>query len=211
MKPNTKTKVVIIEDDPIIRNGYHYLINGTGDCFVSNSYGSVEEALKGIKNDFPDVILLDIDFTGINGIEAIPLLRKNHPGAYVLILTVCDSENLVFEALRNGASGYLTKNISSEIIVSSIREVMEGGAPMSASIARMVIKSFQKNLDSPLSKREEQVLELISTGKSRTHIAGELFIEPCTVKTHIKNIYVKLEVHSKEDALKIAREHNLIK
>ncbi|MFI5136229.1 MAG: response regulator [Sphingobacteriales bacterium] len=211
MSLHTKTKVVIIEDDPVIRNGYHCLINGAEDCFVTNSYGSVEEAIKGIKNDFPDVILLDIDFTGINGIEAIPLLRKNHPGVHVLILTVYDSEDLVFEALRNGASGYLTKNISSETIVSSIRELMQGGAPMSAGIARMVIKSFQKSLDSPLSKREGHVLELISAGKSRTHIADELFIEPCTVKTHIKNIYLKLEVHSKEEALKIAREHRLIK
>jgi len=211
MKPYTKTKVVIIEDDLVIRNGYHYLINGAEDCIVNNSYGSVEEAIKGIKNDFPDVILLDIDLPGINGIEAIPLLKRNNPAAYVLILTVYDSENLVFEALRKGASGYLLKNTIPEAIVSSIREVMEGGAPMSANIARMVIKSFQKSLDSPLSKREEQVLELISIGKSRIHIADELFIEPCTVKTHIKNIYAKLEVHSKEEAIRIAREHKLIK
>jgi DNA-binding NarL/FixJ family response regulator len=211
MKPFTNIKLVIIEDDKIIRDGYHFLIGGTEGYFVSNSYGTVEDALKNIHNDFPDVILLDIDLPGISGVEAIPLLKKAVPKAYILILTVYESENLVFDALQNGASGYLTKNTASEGVISSIKEVTEGGGPMSANIARMVIKSFQKNINSPLSKREAQVLELIALGKSRSHIAKELFIEPGTLKTHIKNIYIKLEVNSKEEALRTARENKLIK
>jgi DNA-binding NarL/FixJ family response regulator len=210
IKPFANTKIVIIEDDQVIRDGYHYFIGETEGYFVSNSYGSIEAAMKNIHSDMPDVILLDIDLPGIDGIGAIPMLKKATPKAYILILSVYESETLVFEALCNGASGYLTKNTPFAGIISSIREVMEGGGPMSANVARMVINSFQKNPDSPLSKRESQVLELIAIGKSRSHIARELFIEPGTVKTHIKNIYLKLQVNSKEDALRTALENRFI-
>jgi len=208
MKNNIR--VVIIEDDNIIRKGYEYLINETEGYSVSNSYASFEVAIKNIHLELPDVILLDIDLPGINGIDAIPRLKKILPKSNILILTVYDSEKTVFNALSNGASGYITKNTPSNVIISSIKEVREGGGPMSANIARMVIKSFQKNQDTPLSKREMQVLDLIALGKSRTHIANELFIDLETVKTHIKNIYNKLNVNSKEEALKVARETKLI-
>lgn len=212
MRLNMKSyiRVVIIEDDNIIRNGYEYLINETEGYSVSNSYASFEDAVKNIQNDLPDVVLLDIDLPGINGIDAIPRLKKILPKANILILTVYDSEKTVFNALSNGASGYITKNTPSSVIISSIKEVKEGGGPMSANIARMVIKSFQKNQNTPLSKREMQVLDLIALGKSRTHIANELFIDLETVKSHIKNIYLKLNVNSKEEALKTARENRLI-
>jgi DNA-binding NarL/FixJ family response regulator len=207
---NEFIKVVIIEDDEVIRNGYKFLIGETDGYLVTNTYPSFEDAIKGIHNDFPNVILLDIDLPGISGIEAIPRLKKAVPSAQILILTVYDSEDLVFEALCNGASGYITKRTPSNVIISSIREVNEGGGPMSANIARMVIKSFQRNQDSPLSKREMQVLEFIAVGKSRAHIAKELFIELETVKTHIRKIYMKLDVNSKEDALREARKNKLI-
>lgn len=203
-------RVAIIEDDQVIRDGYEFLIGETEDYFVT-SYESFEKAIKNIKSDSPHVILLDLDLPGISGIEAIPMLKKLLPKVYILILTVHDSEAYVFEALQNGAAGYIIKSTPSETIISSIREVLDGGAPMSANVARMVLKSFQKNLDTPLSKREAQVLDLIAIGKSRTHIAKELFIEPGTLKTHIKNIYMKLEVNSKEEALRTARANKLIK
>jgi DNA-binding NarL/FixJ family response regulator len=206
----TCIKVVIIEDDTVIRNGYQFLIDETPGYCVISTYPSFEEAAKSIQGDGPEVILLDIDLPGLSGVEAIPKLKKMLPQANILMLTVYDSENLVFDALCNGASGYLTKSTPSAAIISAIKEVFEGGGPMSANIARMVIKSFQKSQDSPLTKREAQVLELISLGKSRSHIAKELFIEPETVKTHIKNIYFKLEVNSKEEALKTARNKRLI-
>ncbi len=208
MKP--LIRVVLIEDDHVIRNGYEFLINDTEGYSVCNSYVSFEEAIKNIHHDLPDVILLDIDLPGISGIDAIPKLKKAAPKSKVLILTVYDSEKSVFNALCNGASGYITKNTPSNIIISSIKEVQEGGGPMSANIARMVINSFQRNQDSPLSKREMQVLELIAIGKRRTHIANELFIDIETVRSHIKNIYIKLDVNSKEDALKVARKTKLI-
>lgn len=203
-------RVVIIEDDEVIRKGYAFLIGKETGFQVVNSYASFDEAAKSIQADDPDVILLDIELPGTNGINALPKLKKILPSAFVLILTVYDSEKLIFEALANGASGYLTKNSSASKIVESIREVKEGGGPMSINIARMVIKSFQRNQDSPLSKRETQILELVGNGKSRSQIAKELFIDLETVKSHIKNIYMKLDVNSRADALKTARQNKLI-
>lgn len=209
IKPE-EIRVVIIEDDEVIRNGYAFLIGKETGFQVVRSYASFEDAAKTIQADEPDVILLDIELPGTNGIDALPRLKKLVPSASVLILTVYDSEKLIFDALANGASGYLTKNSSASKIVESIREVNEGGGPMSINIARMVIKSFQRNQDTPLSKRETQVLELVGNGKSRSQIAKELFIDLETVKSHIKNIYMKLDVNSRSEALRAARQNKLI-
>jgi DNA-binding NarL/FixJ family response regulator len=210
MSSEETIRVVIIEDDEIIRNGYAFLIGKEAGFEVVNTYVSFDDAAKKIAADEPGVILLDIELPGTNGIDALPKLKKILPSAFVLILTVYDSEKLIFDALANGASGYLTKNSSATKIVESIREVRGGGGPMSIHIARMVIKSFQRNQDSPLSKRETQILELVGNGKSRSQIARELFIDLETVRSHIKNIYMKLDVNSRADALKAARENKLI-
>jgi DNA-binding NarL/FixJ family response regulator len=203
-------QIVVIEDDEIIREGYALLIGRTEGYCVVNSYASFDEAAKTIADDFPDVILLDIELPGTNGIQAIPKLKKILPHAYILILTVYESEKTIFEALASGASGYLTKNTPASKIVESIREVKEGGGPMSVNIARMVIRSFQKNQESPLSKRETQILEQVAEGKSRSQIAKDLFIDLETVRSHIKNIYLKLDVNSRADAIKAAKENKLI-
>jgi len=203
-------RIVVIEDDQIIREGYSLLIGQTEGYQVVNSYGSFDESVKTIAEDNPDVVLLDIELPGTNGIQAIPKLKKMLPHAYILILTVYESEKTIFEALANGASGYLTKNTPAAKIIDSIREVREGGGPMSVNIARMVIKSFQRNQESPLSKRETQILENIADGKSRSQIARDLFIDLETVRSHIKNIYLKLDVNSRADAIKTAKENRLI-
>ena len=203
-------QIVVIEDDEIIREGYALLIGRTEGYCVVNSYASFDEAAKTIADDFPDVILLDIELPGTNGIQAIPKLKRMLPHAYILILTVYESEKTIFEALASGASGYLTKNTPALKIVESIREVKEGGGPMSVNIARMVIRSFQKNQESPLSKRETQILEQVAEGKSRSQIAKDLFIDLETVRSHIKNIYLKLDVNSRADAIKAAKENKLI-
>jgi DNA-binding NarL/FixJ family response regulator len=210
MQNEATIRIVIIEDDEVIRNGYAFLIGKEPGLYIVHTYSSFEQASKSIVGDDPDVILLDIELPGINGIEALPKLKKMLPSSFVLILTVYDSERLIFEALANGASGYLTKNSSASKIVESIREVKEGGGPMSINIARMVIKSFLRNQNSPLSKRETQILELVGTGKSRSQIAKELFIDLETVRSHIKNIYMKLDVNSRADALRTARLNKLI-
>jgi DNA-binding NarL/FixJ family response regulator len=175
-----------------------------------NSYSSAEEALKKISLDSPDVVLLDIGLPGMNGIEAITRIKKIVPDVQIIMITVFESENYLFDALSNGASGFITKNADAEKIIESIVEVMDGGGPMSMKIARMVIASFQKNHDSPLSKRETQILEQIAEGKSKGRIAAELFIDLETVKTHVKNIYSKLDVHSRADAITAAKKKRFI-
>jgi DNA-binding NarL/FixJ family response regulator len=204
-------RIVMIEDDEIIREGYALLIGQVEGYSVVKSYASFDDAVKTIMDDAPDVILLDIELPGTNGIAAIPKLKKMLPGAHILILTVYESEKQIFEALANGASGYLTKNTPASKIIESVKEVREGGGPMSVNIARMVIKSFQRNQESPLSKRETQILEQIADGKSRSQIAKDLFIDLETVRSHIKNIYLKLDVNSRADAIRLAKENKLIK
>lgn len=210
MNSGRNIKIAIIEDDEIIREGYALLIGNAEGYEVVSRYASFDEATKTIVNDNPDVILLDIELPGTNGIAAIPRLKKMLPHSHILILTVYESEKLIFEALANGASGYLTKNTPPAKIVESVKEVKDGGGPMSVNIARMVIKSFQRNQESPLSKRETQILEQIADGKSRSQIAKELFIDLETVRSHIKNIYLKLDVNSRADAIKTAKENKLI-
>jgi DNA-binding NarL/FixJ family response regulator len=177
---------------------------------VVSTYPSFEAASKKIAADAPDVLLLDVELPGTNGIDAIPKLKKIIPELHILILTVYEQDTLIFRALGNGAAGYLTKNTPPEKIMSAITEVMDGGGPMSAHIARMVIQSFQRAEESPLTRRETEVLEQIATGKSRKRIADELFIDLVTVKSHLKNIYHKLDVHSKADAIKTARDNKFI-
>ena len=210
---NTNEKIItvdIIQDDETMRNGYSYLIGATKGFEVVNAYLSYEQASKHLISDKPNVILLDIELPGISGVEALPKIKHLLPNTHVLILTVYESEKTIFEVLSNGASGYLTKNTAAVKIIESIQEVMEGGGPMSVNIARLVIQSFRKNQDTPLTKRETQILEHVANGKSRNRIAEELFIDLETVKTHIKNIYVKLGVHSRADAIKTAKENKLI-
>jgi DNA-binding NarL/FixJ family response regulator len=210
MSRDLDIRVCLIEDDETIREGYTYLIGNTPGYKVVSSYPSFEEAAKRIVHDDPDVLLLDIELPGLSGIEALPKLKKLIPETYILMLTVYENEQQIFRALGNGASGYLTKNTPHERIISAIHEVMEGGGPMSAHIARMVISSFKRNEQSPLTRRETEILEEIATGKSRKRIAEELFIDLETVKSHIKNIYHKLDVHSKADAIKAAKDNKFI-
>lgn len=210
MTDKTIIKVSLIEDDQTIRESYTYLLNNAIGIAVVSNYPTVDDALKKITHDAPDVILLDIEMPGTSGLDALPKLKKLLPDCHILMLTVYEHANHIFRALGTGASGYLTKNTSPEKIVVAIHEVMEGGGPMSANIARLVINSFQRSDESPLTKRETEILEHIALGKSRKKIAEELFIDLETVKSHIKNIYQKLDVHSKEDALKTAKEQKFI-
>ena len=210
MSTTRQRDIVIIEDNDVLRGAYSTLINEEAGYRVINTYASCEEALEHLENDKPHVVLLDFELPGMNGIEAIRPIKKKVPRCHILMLTVYEFETQIFDALSKGASGYLTKRSSINKILDSIKEVMEGGAPMSSNVGRMVIKSFQKNQESPLSKRETQILEMISQGKSRFQIADELLIDGETVKSHIKNVYIKLDVNSKADAIKTARNEKLI-
>ncbi len=210
MSRDLTIRVSLIEDDETIREGYAYLIGNTEGYKVVSAYRSFEDAARRIAQDDPDVLLLDVELPGLSGIDALPKLKKLLPETHILMLTVYEHEQQIFRALGNGAAGYLTKNTSHDKIISAIHEVMEGGGPMSAHIARMVISSFKRNEQSPLTRRETEILEQIATGKSRKRIAEELFIDLETVKSHIKNIYHKLNVHSKADAIKTAKDNKFI-
>lgn len=207
---STSINILIIEDDLILLETYQTLIDREPGLRVSGAYTSFESAKPELKTQNPDVILLDIQLQGISGIDAIPLIKNHLPQVNVIILTVFESEKQLFQALNNGAAGYLTKDSSSTKIIEAIREVHEGGGPMSRKIAKMVIKSFEKNSNSPLSKRETEILGLMMEGKKRNEIGEDLFIERDTVKTHIKNIYAKLRVSSRSDAIKAAKKEKLI-
>lgn len=202
--------IVIIEDDPVIREWLASVISSSPGFACVGRYGDVETALARMDEDPPDIVLMDIVLPGKSGIDGTRKLKQRNPNIDVLILTVHENDDMVFQALCAGASGYLTKNITPNRLLEAIREVRNGGAPMSTNIARMVVASFRTNTESPLTLRETEVLHLLSRGKSYTVIADELFIDGETVRSHIKNIYRKLEVNSKAEAIEKAMKDRLI-
>lgn len=202
--------VVIVEDDEIIRESFASLVNEFEKTRCIAHYESCEKALSNFKEDDPDLILMDIELPGISGIEGIRKIKKLKPEVDIIAVTVHDDDKIVFDALCAGACGYLTKNVSPNKLLSAIEEAFDGGAPMTTNIARMVVGSFHKSVDSPLSDRETEVLKHLASGKSYTMIADELYINKETVRSHIKNIYNKLEVNSKARAIEKANKDKLI-
>ncbi len=202
--------IVIVEDDDILRNAFLTIIKNSGNLLCTGSYDCCETAIENLKKDEPDVILMDLNLPGISGIEGIRKIKKIKHSIDIIVITVHNSEAKVFEAICAGACGYLVKNVPEQQVLRAIWEAHNGGAPMNSEIARMIIESFHKNINSPLSNRESEVLGLMAKGKSYSMIADELFINKETVRFHIKNIYYKLGVHSKSDALSIATKEKLI-
>ena len=175
-----------------------------------STYGDCESALKTIEEDQPDVILMDIGLPGMSGIEGVKRIRKIVPDTEIIMVTVYQDDKRVFEALCAGACGYLTKNVSPARLLAAIQDAHDGGSPMSANIARMVVKSFRIESESPLSNRETEVLRELCDGKSYKMIADDLSISETTVHSHIKSIYRKLEVHSQTEAVAKAFREKLI-
>ena len=200
-------KIVIVEDDEIIRNGFVELLNREEGFFCTADYSNCEEAIKNLRQDNPEVILMDIGLPGMSGIEGIRKIKRKNPTIEIIVITVHDEDSKIFQALCAGASGYLTKNISPKKLIESVVEVHKGGAPMSTNIARLVIQSFSLNKNSPLSGRETEILQHLSKGKSYSMIADELYINKETVRTHI---YQKLNVHSKASAIEKASRKRYI-
>lgn len=204
-------RIVIIEDNPEIREGFAAVLNSTGMYEVVNQYSNCEPALKRLHADEPDAVLMDIHLPGgISGIEGTAFIKKQLPRCIVIIITVYEETEKVFRSLCAGAGGYIIKNSNTEDIVRNISDAFAGGAPMSLSIAKMVVQSFQQKKESPLSGREAEVLTAVSQGKSYTKIATELFVSKETIRSHIKNIYDKLAVNNKAEALKIASSNKWI-
>jgi DNA-binding NarL/FixJ family response regulator len=206
-----KKRVLVVEDDPEIRNSFSLIVNSSPKFFVVNSYGSCEEAIKHLNADKPDIVLMDVELPGgMNGIQGTKIIKDKNPHCDIIMVTVYEDSELVFDALKSGASGYITKSANYLELLSALEEIMKGGAPMSSKIARLVIDNFHVNPNSPLTKRETEILTLISEGKTYTQISEELFISKETSKTHIKNIYSKLQVKSKSEALAKASLEKLI-
>ena len=205
-----RSRIVIVEDNHIVRDGFALIINSISNYYVVNSYNNREDPIKYLKKDKPDVILMDLELPGMSGIEAIAAVKKINPSIEILVNTIYENSELVFQALCAGATGYITKNTNHTELLNAIRETIQGGAPMTSNIAKMVVKSFQKNPNSPISARETEVLELLAKGKSYSMIARDLFITKETAKSHIKNIYAKLQVNSKSEAIAKATRDKLI-
>jgi DNA-binding NarL/FixJ family response regulator len=207
---STKKRVLIVEDDQEIRNSFVTIVNSSSNFVVINAYGSCEDAIKHMNSDRPDYVLMDIELPGINGIKGTKVIKDKYPNVEIVMVTVYEDSDLVFEALKAGASGYITKSANYMELLAALDEISRGGAPMSSKIARLVIDNFHINPNSPLTKRETEILQLISEGKTYTQISEELFISKETSKTHIKNIYAKLQVNCKSEALAKAAMEKLI-
>lgn len=202
--------VSIVEDDKLIRESLMEMINDAQGFSCIGNYGDCESAIKDISKNKPDVMLMDIELPGISGIDGVKLIKEKFPKIDIVMLTVHEDLSLVFKALSAGASGYLDKSASDKKILESLKEIYEGGAPMSYKIAKLVVSSFQKKTESPLTARETDVLDQLCKGNSYKEIAYNLFISVGTVRHHIKNIYFKLHVHSKSEAVAKALKERLV-
>lgn len=203
--------VSIVEDDNDIREGLALLIDGTPGFSCLGAYPDSESAIADISVNPPDVLLLDIELPGISGVEAVPQLKALQPEMDVIMLTVHEEPELVFQALCGGACGYLVKTIAPRKLLRGIEDAVNGGAPMSSHIARTVIHSFQRpSVKTHLTNRESEILALLCKGQSYKMIADHLCISKGTVHCHIKNIYSKLQVNSNSQAVAKAIRENLV-
>jgi len=201
----TLVKIVIVEDETWLREDLVNKINAAPGFRCVNSYSRAEEALEGIPADAPDVVLMDINLPGMDGVECVRRLRANLPEVKYLMLTVYSESEKIFDSLLAGASGYLLKRTNTPELLEAIEQVRSGGAPMSSSIARQVVDYFnglgeQRTHTSTLSPRERQVLELLAKGAAYKMIADQLSLSIDTVRFHVKHIYAKLHVHTRSEA-----------
>lgn len=203
-------RAVIVEDNPELRELYAFMVNGIENYSIVNAYESCEAALSNLRNDKPDLIFMDLELPGMSGIEGIWKIKKQYPNIEILVITILENDDAVFRALAAGASAYLSKTAGITEIEKALKQIEIGGAYMTSRIARKVIESFQKSHFSPLTARETEVLSLIAKGKTYSMIATELNIANDTVKSHIKNIYSKLHVDTKADAISIALREKFI-
>jgi len=199
-------RAAIVEDQRDIREGLRVLIDGTDGYRCAGVYRSMEEALGGIASDTPDVVLCDIGLPGMSGIDGIRVLKGRYPRLSLLMLTVYDDDDRIFDALCAGACGYLLKRTAPSRLLESLREAVSGGAPMSPEVASRVIALFREirppeRADYDLTPHETRLLKLLVDGHNYTTAAAELKVSYNTVKFHMRHIYEKLQVHSKSEAV----------
>jgi DNA-binding NarL/FixJ family response regulator len=206
-------RVTIFEDNKHLRESLFYLVNGTPGFICTGAYPDCNDAVFHITKDTPDVVLMDIEMPGLNGIEGVKLIKQKFPNMQVLMQTVFHDETNIFNAICAGASGYILKSTTPAAYIESIRDVYNGGSPMTGSIARKVLELFQKNVqpeikpDYQLTPKEKEMLHFMVQGKSFKMIAEAAGISYETVRTHMKNIYAKLHVNSNTEAVsKVLKE-----
>ena len=208
-------RVAVIEDRREIRDGLAALINGTEGYCCTGAFRSMEHALAGISASLPDIVLVDIGLPGMSGIEGIRLLKERHPALQFLILSIYDDDERIFEALCAGACGYLLKRTAPARLLESLKEVSEGGAPMSPEVARRVIRLFReirppKHADHQLTPHQTRLLKLLADGHNYKTAAAELGVTVDTIGFHLRHIYEKLQVHSKSEAVAKALRDRII-
>lgn len=207
-----KKTVWIIEDEAHFRNHLARLINLDDVIECTAKFESYEEALPRIESaEYPDLLLLDLNLPGMHGLEVIRELTEMLPDIHILVLTIDENRKTVFDAICAGAAGYLVKNDPFDDILKGIHQVMEGGAPLSSSIASYVLQYFKpKQPFEKLSEREVEILEMLANGDIRKQIATKLYVAPTTVDYHLRSIYVKLQVNSAAGAVAKALRDRLI-
>lgn len=200
-------KVILFDDNDMLRDSISMLISDTEELELKGSFPDCTTVLEDIKATQPDVVIMDIDMPYLNGIEAVRLIRKTFPSLPILMQTVFDDDDKVFAALKAGAVGYILKNAVPSNVLHAIKEVYDGGAPMSPAIARKVLLHFRSGADEnvendyKLTLREKEVLQLLVLGLPIKQVADKLFITYDTVRAHIKKIYQKLHVASMTEAV----------
>jgi DNA-binding NarL/FixJ family response regulator len=209
------TTVLVYDDNVSLRESIVRMVQMSDHLLLLGSFENVLQVKEQVKELKPDVILMDIDMPGLNGIEAVKQIRIFDNKVPVIMLTVFDDNKHVLEAICAGASGYLLKKHISDRLYEAIKDVMEGGAPMSPGIARMVIESMQQKQVADdnkynLTQREKEILQNLSKGNSFKMIAADLAISIDTVRTHIKRIYEKLQVHSQTEAVSKAVNERIV-
>lgn len=215
MEKAQNTRIAIIEDERELREGLQSLINLTPNLSCVKSFGTMETALREIRDDEVDLVLTDIGLPKISGIEGTQILREKFPELPIVILTVHEENEKIFQALCAGASGYLLKNTPPRQIIEAINEVLSGGAPMSPDVARCVVTLFRKFAppeisDYKLTEQEKQILKMLVDGHHYKTAAHELGISIHTVSFHLRNVYSKLHVHSKTEAVAKALREGIV-
>jgi len=200
-------KVVIFEDNTILRRGLATLINGSNGFECAGAFGNCDMLIKNISDTKPDVVLMDIEMPGMDGIEAVKMLKPQFPGIKILMETVFEDDEKVFHSICSGTEGYILKSTPPAQILEAIKEIHEGGAPMTPSIASKVLamfksgRTFTKEEPYSLTDREMEVLKFLVDGMGYKQIAEKCFVSIDTISSHVKNIYKKLQVHSKSEAV----------
>ena len=208
-------KTAVVEDMREIRDGLATLINFTEGFRCTGSYPSMEEALARLPGNIPDVLLSDIGLPGMSGIEGIRILKERYPQMQILMLTVYDDDDRIFDALCAGASGYLLKRTPPAKLLDNIREAMSGGSPVSPEVATRVIKFFREfhnpdREDYALTPHETRLLKLLTEGYNYQTAADKLGVSYNTIKFHVRHIFDKLQVHSKSEAVVKAMRDRLV-